>query len=51
MAWNTLFSSDIGLFSLFVIIFTVGLAVWFSRFFSRKMREEEQTQAKSRSNR
>ena len=51
MAWNTLFTSDIGLFSLFVIVFIVGMAVWFARFFSRKMREEEQTQARSRSNR
>lgn len=52
MAWNTLFTSDIGLFSLFVIVFIVGMAFWFARFFSRKMREEEQqTQAKLRSNR
>lgn len=52
MAWNTLFTSDIGLFSLFVIVFIVGMAFWFARFYSRKMREEEQqTQAKSRSNR
>ena len=46
MAWNTLFSSDIGLFSLFVIVFIVGMAIWFARFYSRKIREEELTQAK-----
>ena len=51
MAWNTLFTSDIGLFSLFVIVFIVGMAFWFARFFSRQMHEEEQTQTKSRSNR
>ena len=41
MAWQLLFSSDIGLFSLFVIAFVVGMAVWFSRFFKRKMIEDE----------
>ena len=50
MAWSTLFTSDFGLFSLFVIVFIVGLAVWFSRFFARKMHEEEQTLANLRSN-
>ena len=42
MAWELLISSDIGLFSLFVIIFILGMAVWFARFFSKKMREDEQ---------
>jgi len=51
MAWNTLFTSDIGLFSLFVIVFVLGIAVWFARFFSRKIREEEQMQSKPRSKR
>ncbi len=41
MAWQLLFSSDIGLFSLFVIAFIVGMAVWFSWFFKRKMIEDE----------
>ena len=41
MAWNLLFTSDIGLFSLFVIVFIVGMAVWFSRYFKRKMLEDE----------
>ena len=46
MAWELLISSDMGLFSLFVIVFIIGMAVWFSRFFSRKMREEEARNAK-----
>lgn len=41
MAWQELFKTDIGLFSLFVIVFILGMAVWFSRFYSRKMREDE----------
>lgn len=48
MAWELLISSDIGLFSLFVIIFILGMAVWFGRFFSKKMREDEQRVNKSR---
>ena len=41
MAWQELLKTDIGLFSLFVIVFILGMAVWFARFFSRKMHEEE----------
>lgn len=41
MAWDLLFSTDYGLLSLFVIVFTVIIAIWFSRFFTRKMRESE----------
>lgn len=41
MAWQLLFTSDIGLFSLFVIAFVVAMAVWFSRFYQRKMAEDE----------
>ena len=41
MAWQLLISSDIGLFSLFVIAFIIGMAIWFSRFFKRKMIEDE----------
>lgn len=41
MAWNLLFTSDIGLFSLAVIVFILGMAVWFSRYFKRKMLEDE----------
>ena len=48
MAWELLISSDIGLFSLFVIVFILGMAVWFARFFSKKMREDEQRFGKHR---
>lgn len=41
MAWNLLFTSGMGLFSLFVIVFIVGMAIWFSRYFKRKMAEDE----------
>ena len=41
MAWDLLFSSDYGLFSLFVILFVVGMAFWFSSFFSKNIREDE----------
>ena len=41
MAWDLLFSTDYGLFSIFVIAFTIVIAIWFSRFFSRKMSESE----------
>lgn len=46
MAWQELFFSDIGLFSLFVIVFIIGMAVWFARYFNRKMREDEARQVK-----
>jgi len=41
MAWNLLFTSDIGLFSLIGIVFMIGMAIWFVRFYNRKMNEEE----------
>ena len=50
MAWSLLFSSEYGLFSLFVIAFVVGMAVWFSRFFKRKMIEDETRAAAARRN-
>ena len=48
MAWKMLLTSDIGLFSLFVIVFVLGMAVWFGRYFSRKMREDEANMKKTR---
>lgn len=36
-----LFSTDYGLFSVGVLAFIVGMAVWFQRFFARKMEESE----------
>jgi len=41
MAWQELLQTSIGLFSLFVIVAILGMAVWFARYFGRKMREEE----------
>ena len=45
MAWNLLLTSNSGLFSLFVIVFTLGMAVWFGRYFIRKMDEDEKNAA------
>lgn len=42
MAWNLLLNSDYGLFSLFVIVFTLVMGVYFARFFSKKMNEKSQ---------
>lgn len=41
MAWELLFNSDYGLFSLGVIVATVLISIGYARFFSKKMREEE----------
>lgn len=40
-AVTDLLSTDYGLFSVAVIAFTLGMAVWFYRFFNRKMDESE----------
>jgi len=39
-----LFSTDYGLFSIFVILFTIAMGGWFYRFFMRKMDESERAQ-------
>lgn len=39
-----LFSTDYGLFSIAGIAFMIGMAVWFYRFFNRKMAESEQAE-------
>jgi Protein of unknown function (DUF3149) len=39
-----LFSTDYGLFSISGIIFMIGMAIWFYRFFNRKMEESERAQ-------
>ncbi|HEX5801708.1 MAG TPA: DUF3149 domain-containing protein [Azospira sp.] len=44
MAWELLFSSDFGLFSLFVIAFTAGMSVYYARFFKKKMDEKPGTE-------
>lgn len=40
MAWNLLFTSDIGLLSLFTIVFMVVMAVYIFRFAVRHAKEE-----------
>ncbi|HRF04410.1 DUF3149 domain-containing protein [Accumulibacter sp.] len=42
MALDLLLSSDYGLFSVFVIVFLLGMSLWFPYFFRKKMREDEQ---------
>lgn len=39
-----LFSTDYGLFSIAGIAFMIGMAIWFYRFFNRKMAESEQVE-------
>ena len=39
-----LFSTDCGLFSIGVIAFMLGMAVWFFRLFTRKMDESQRNQ-------
>lgn len=40
VALQELFTTDIGLLSLGVLLFIVGMAVWFARFFQARIREE-----------
>ena len=41
MAWELLFTSDIGLLSLFIILFVVVMAIYLYRFVRRHMAEDE----------
>lgn len=41
MAWNLLFTSDIGLLSLFTITFVIGMSIFFVRYYSKKISEEQ----------
>lgn len=41
MAWDLLLTSDIGLFSLFTIIFMIVMAVYIARYALRHARDEE----------
>lgn len=41
MAWELLFKSDIGLLSLFTIVFVIVIGAWLGRYASRKMAEDE----------
>jgi len=44
MAWQLLFGSDIGLLSVFTIGFVVVMAVYFIRYFSKKMDDDARNQ-------
>lgn len=48
MAWQLLFTSDIGLMSLFVIVFILGMSVFFAKYFSKKMHEDGEQAKKTR---
>lgn len=37
--WQDLFGTDYGLMSISGIVFMIGMAIWFTRFFRRKMNE------------
>ncbi len=39
-AFKILFTTDVGLMSLAVIVFIIGMAVFFARHFARRMRED-----------
>ena len=41
VALKELFTTDIGLLSLFVILFIVGMGLWMSWYFAARMREDE----------
>ena len=44
MAWDLLFTSDIGLFSLFTIAFILVMALYIARYASKHMQDEESAQ-------
>ena len=44
MAWQLLFGSDIGLLSVFTIIFVVLMGFFFVRYFTKKMDEDARNQ-------
>ena len=43
-ALKLLFTSDIGLLSLFTITFIIGMGIWFRRFFTKHIEAEERAQ-------
>ncbi|MDY0012885.1 MAG: DUF3149 domain-containing protein [Rhodocyclaceae bacterium] len=47
MAWRELFSTDIGLLSLFTIGFILVMAVYIGRFVKRHMAEDEKAHGRS----
>jgi hypothetical protein len=46
MAWKELFSTDIGLLSVFTIGFVLVMGVFFMRYFSKKIDEDARNQKK-----
>lgn len=44
--FGRIFDSYIGILSLFVIAFIVGMGIWFYKFFMKKIAEEEQAKNK-----
>lgn len=42
-AWKDLFTSDVGLMSLAVIVIVIGMGIFFVRFFKKQMQESEGT--------
>lgn len=45
VALRELFTTDIGLLSLAVLVFIIGMAIWFERFFRARIREEMEAAA------
>jgi hypothetical protein len=45
-ALREFFTTDVGLMSLAVIAFTIGMGVFFSRFFARHIREDAERAAR-----
>jgi len=41
MAWDLLLTSDIGLLSLFTIVFILGMAVYLGRYAAQHIKDEE----------
>ena len=41
-----LFSTDYGLLSIAVIVFTLGMGVWYARYFARRMDEDARAAGK-----
>ncbi len=41
MAWKLLLGSDIGLLSLFTILFVIVMAIYLYRYVSKKMQEDQ----------
>jgi hypothetical protein len=42
-----LFTSDVGLASLAVIVVTIGIGVWFTRWFGKQIEEDERRRRKA----